>query len=313
MTEQLTLYQQAQAVHQDLMIQEQVAAQSLTQIAIDLKEIRDRRLYAELGYSDFAEYCENATKTGKRQAYNLISLVEQYKIDDLSRLAYLGSTKLIALKSLGKDEREELIESGKAEEMSVRELKEKIKTLTDKNEQLSFELSAVQNKISDSDRIALLEAELQSKQAEIEQIGKYKDGKIKSLQARLDDTGNAMRKTAQENSHLKQQINDLENRPIEVAVAEPSEEQIAKIRAEAEATAKAEYEAKLASEKEKVQSIALTAPKGNETAVIKHYFSEIQRQMNEVVELIGKNENKEKLKSAFSCLLVECRKIVSEI
>ena len=123
MTEQLTLYQQAQAVHQDLMIQEQVAAQSLTQIAIDLKEIRDRRLYAELGYSDFAEYCENATKTGKRQAYNLISLVEQYKIDDLSRLAYLGSTKLIALKSLGKDEREELIESGKAEEMSVRELK----------------------------------------------------------------------------------------------------------------------------------------------------------------------------------------------
>lgn len=50
MTEQLTLYQQAQAVHQNLMIQEQVAAQSLTQITIDLKEIRDRRLYAELGY-----------------------------------------------------------------------------------------------------------------------------------------------------------------------------------------------------------------------------------------------------------------------
>ena len=140
MTKQLTLYQQAQAVHQDLMIQEQVVAQSLTQIAIDLKEIRDRRLYAELGYSDFAEYCENATKTGKRQAYNLISLVEQYKIDDLSRLAYLGSTKLIALKSLGKEEREELIESGKAEELSVRELKEKIKELTDKNEQLRFEL-----------------------------------------------------------------------------------------------------------------------------------------------------------------------------
>lgn len=79
MTKQLTLYQQAQAVHQDLMIQEQVVAQSLTQIAIDLKEIRDRRLYAELGYSDFAEYCENATKTGKRQAYNLISLTWKNK------------------------------------------------------------------------------------------------------------------------------------------------------------------------------------------------------------------------------------------
>lgn len=63
MTKQLTLYQQAQAVHQDLMIQEQVVAQSLTQIAIDLKEIRDRRLYAELGYSDLP----NTAKTPQRR------------------------------------------------------------------------------------------------------------------------------------------------------------------------------------------------------------------------------------------------------
>lgn len=240
MTEQLTLYQQAQAVHQDLMIQEQVAAQSLTQIAIDLKEIRDRRLYAELGYSDFAEYCENATKTGKRQAYNLISLVEQYKIDDLSRLAYLGSTKLIALKSLGKEEREELIESGKAEELSVRELKEKIKELTDKNEQLRFEFTSV----TDSDKITQLETELKSKQVEMERVGRDKDSRINSLQARLDNTGNAMRRTAEENEKLKLQIAELEKRPVEVAVAEPSVEDIAKIRAEAEAAARAEYDKK---------------------------------------------------------------------
>lgn len=311
--EQLTSFQQAQSLHEDIMIQERIASQSLTQIALDLKTMRDNHLYRQLGYTDFEEYCDKATKTGKRQAYNLISLVEEYKIDRLNDLSYLGSTKLLELKKLAPEERDELINSGEAEEMSVRELKEKIKILTDKNEQLSFELSTVQDKISDTDRIAQLEAELQSKQAEIERIGKYKDGEIKSLQARLDDTGNAMRKTAQENSQLKQQINDLENRPIEVAVADPSEEQIAKIRAEAEAAAKAEYESKLSAEKEKVQSIAHTSPKGDETAVIKHYFSEIQRQMNEAVELIGKNENKEKLKSAFSRLLDECRKIVSEI
>ena len=99
-------------------------------------------------------------------------------IRDSSRLAYLGSTKLIALKSLGKEEREELIESGKAEELSVRELKEKIKELTDKNEQLRFEFTSV----TDSD--------------------KDKDSKINSLQAQLDDTGNAMRRTAEENEKL---------------------------------------------------------------------------------------------------------------
>lgn len=285
MTEQLTLYQQAQAVHQDLMIQEQVAAQSLTQIAIDLKEIRDRRLYAELGYSDFAEYCENATKTGKRQAYNLISLVEQYKIDDLSRLAYLGSTKLIALKSLGKDEREELIESGKAEEMSVRELKEKIKELTDKNEQLRFEFTSVT------------------------------DGRINSLQARLDNTGNAMRRTAEENKKLKLQIAELEKRPVEVAVAEPSAEDIAKIRAEVEAAARAEYDKKLADEKKKVQSIAHEEASGNSKEIFKIHLKNIQREFNEALELVSnasENERSSYIK-AFRSVLNACGDLIAKL
>lgn len=311
MTEQLTLYQQAQAVHQDLMIQEQVAAQSLTQIAIDLKEIRDRRLYAELGYSDFAEYCENATKTGKRQAYNLISLVEQYKIDDLSRLAYLGSTKLIALKSLGKEEREELIESGKAEELSVRELKEKIKELTDKNEQLRFEFTSV----TDSDKITQLETELKSKQVEMERVGRDKDSRINSLQARLDNTGNAMRRTAEENEKLKLQIAELEKRPVEVAVAEPSAEDIAKIRAEVEAAARAEYDKKLADEKKKVQSIAHEEASGNSKEIFKIHLKNIQREFNEALELVSnasENERSSYIKT-FRSVLNACGDLIAKL
>jgi hypothetical protein len=311
MTEQLTLYQQAQAVHQDLMIQEQVAAQSLTQIAIDLKEIRDRRLYAELGYSDFAEYCENATKTGKRQAYNLISLVEQYKIDDLSRLAYLGSTKLIALKSLGKEEREELIESGKAEELSVRELKEKIKELTDKNEQLRFEFTSV----TDSDKITQLETELKSKQVEMERVGRDKDSRINSLQARLDNTGNAMRRTAEENEKLKLQIAELEKRPVEVAVADPSAEDIAKIRAEVEAAARAEYDKKLADEKKKVQSIAHEEASGNSKEIFKIHLKNIQREFNEALELVSnasENERSSYIK-AFRSVLNACGDLIAKL
>lgn len=311
MTEQLTLYQQAQAVHQDLMIQEQVAAQSLTQIAIDLKEIRDRRLYAELGYSDFAEYCENATKTGKRQAYNLISLVEQYKIDDLSRLAYLGSTKLIALKSLGKEESEELIESGKAEELSVRELKEKIKELTDKNEQLRFEFTSV----TDSDKITQLETELKSKQVEMERVGRDKDSRINSLQARLDNTGNAMRRTAEENEKLKLQIAELEKRPVEVAVAEPSAEDIAKIRAEVEAAARAEYDKKLADEKKKVQSIAHEEASGNSKEIFKIHLKNIQREFNEALELVSnasENERSSYIK-AFRSVLNACGDLIAKL
>lgn len=304
--EQITVLQQAQSIHEDIMVQERIASQSLTQIALDLKTMRDKHLFRQLGYTDFEQYCDKATKTGKRQAYNLISLVEEYKINGLNDLSYLGSTKLLELKKLAPEERDELINSGEAEEMSVRELKEKIKTLTGKNEQLSFELSAVQDKISDSDRIAQLEAELQSKQAEIDKV-KEKSAATESILRKgfteqehkakiLEKIKDTMSFQVRE---LEDKIKSLESRPVDVAVAEPS--------------AKAEYEAKLAAEKKKVQSIAQTASKGDDTAVIKHYFSEIQRQMNEAVVLIGKNENREKLKAAFSRLLDECGKIISEI
>ena len=220
---------------------------------------------------------------------------------------------------MNKEEREELIESGKAEEMSVRELKEKIKELTDKNEQLRFECTSV----TDSDKITQLETELKSKQAEIERVGKDKDSKINSLQARLDDTGNAMRRTAEENEKLKLQIAELEKRPVEVAVAEPSVEDIAKIRAEAEAAARAEaeaaaraeYDKKLADEKKKVQSIAHEEASGNSKEIFKIHLKNIQREFNEALELVSnasENERSSYIK-AFRSALNACGALIAKL
>ncbi len=282
----LTIVAEAQQLHQDIMIQEQVAAQSLTQIACDLKQMRDRHLYTHLGYNDFEEYCEKATKTGKRQAYNLISLVETYKLDGLERLKNLGSTKLLVLKNLSPADREELIPE--AEELSVRELKERIKELTDKNEQLSFELS-----------------ELADKPAEKTAPSKYTDAEWDALrhtaeqrEKRIEQLEDEALERAEEYKHKKDALDDrianLERelaaerkKPVEVAIAEPSAEDIAKIRAEAEAKAKAEYDKRLKAEMEKVQSIAQPKAAPSEAKeLLKYRFQNVQTAFNEAMDTV---------------------------
>ena len=286
----LTIVAEAQQLHQDIMIQEQVAAQSLTQIACDLKQMRDRHLYTHLGYKDFEEYCEKATKTGKRQAYNLISLVETYKLDGLERLKNLGSTKLLVLKNLSPADREELIPE--AEELSVRELKERIKVLTDKNEQLTFDLQGVQQE--SHDEVSELKAEIEElksgKRREIENAAYYKEMADKLTAGRYD-VEKQLAALEEQNKKLIAENKALSKKPVEVAVAEPSAEDIAKIKVEAvkeaEAKAKAEYDKRLKSEIEKVQSIAQPKAAPSEAKeLLKYRFQNIQTAFNEAMDTV---------------------------
>ena len=118
-----------------------------------------------------------------------------------------------------------------------------------------------------------------------------------------------MRRTAEENEKLKLQIAELEKRPVEVAVAEPSVEDIAKIRAEAEAAARAEYDKKLADEKKKVQSIA------NGKEIFKIHLKNIQREFNEALELVSnasENERSSYIK-AFRAALNACGDLIAKL
>ena len=122
-------------------------------------------------------------------------------------------------------------------------------------------------------------------------------------------------KTAEENEKLKLQIAELEKRPVEVAVAEPSAEDIAKIRSEAEAAARAEYDKKLADEKKKVQSIAHEEASGNSKEIFKIHLKNIQREFNEALELVGtatENERSSYIK-AFRAALNACWDLIAKL
>lgn len=125
----------------------QIAAESLVAVGRDLKAMRDEKLYSELGYESFEDYCNVKAHISLRGAYNFIKAYETYG-DQLADIQYLGITKLVAMTALEPEERLELIESGTAEGLSTRELEKKIEEMQKKCDQLTLELEAAENKES---------------------------------------------------------------------------------------------------------------------------------------------------------------------
>lgn len=66
----------------------QLAQQSLYDMCMGFKEMRDSRLYKELGYSDFGEYCEQETQINRQSVYKYIKVAENLP----SGICLLGET-----------------------------------------------------------------------------------------------------------------------------------------------------------------------------------------------------------------------------
>lgn len=62
-------YIKAENLHYKIMRAAQHAQQSLYEMCAGFKEMRNSKLYKELGYSDFEDYCENEVGVTRRQVY----------------------------------------------------------------------------------------------------------------------------------------------------------------------------------------------------------------------------------------------------
>ncbi|MBQ1616846.1 MAG: hypothetical protein II086_06275, partial [Ruminococcus sp.] len=58
----------AQELHQKILIHAQLVAQNLWEMCSSLKEMRDSKLYYQLGYMHFDDYCQNELGIKRRQA-----------------------------------------------------------------------------------------------------------------------------------------------------------------------------------------------------------------------------------------------------
>ena len=62
----------------------QVAQQSLYEMCKGFKEMRDSKLYKELGYNTFEDYCEKKTQINRQNVYKYIKIVESLPAEFVS-------------------------------------------------------------------------------------------------------------------------------------------------------------------------------------------------------------------------------------
>ena len=119
-------YTEAYNLNVRICVNAQMAQQNLYEVCKGLKEMRDNKLYKELGYSSFEDYCESEVGVSRFMAYKYVSVAEMKNVESIQQI---GVTKLALLAKLDEPQREEIQQNTDLESVSVRELKEKIKEL----------------------------------------------------------------------------------------------------------------------------------------------------------------------------------------
>lgn len=163
-------YTEAFNLNARICISAQMAQQNLYEVCKGLKEMRDGKLYKELGYRNFEDYTEKEVGIKRHMAQKYIAIAN---IENGESIHHLGVTKLALLAKLDEPQREEIQQNTDLESVSVRELKNQIK-------------------------------ELESARTETE--------------SELTESKRRNKNLVQKNIELVEQVKELENRPVEVAV-----------------------------------------------------------------------------------------------
>lgn len=188
---------QAEAVklHQNIMLNAELAANSMVAMCRDLKIMRDRRLYEELGCAEFSEYTENLVGIKARQAYTYISTYEKLGDTVLQSNATLGITKLSLIAQMNAEDRAEMLESGQADDMTVAELKKLVEENKNQGEQISIlnaEIEELKKKESEGADGSELESEIEDLKKQLDEkhalVEKLENDLEESKKAEVPDT-----------------------------------------------------------------------------------------------------------------------------
>lgn len=178
----------------------QIAQESLYEVCKGLKEMRDNKLYKELNYSNFEEYCEKEVGLKRHMAYKYADIAE---IENVESIQHLGVTKLSLLAKLDETEREQIQQNTDLNQVSVKELKSQITRLKDESTQTKKELEKVSQERDEKEQARVYLAEAYRKLfAQVEELKKKPpetvtvedttrieelENQIQELKAKLDE------------------------------------------------------------------------------------------------------------------------------
>lgn len=217
-------YQQAVSLHRAIMANAQTAADAMIEFCKSLKEMRDSKLYEQLGYDSFEDYTVQAVGLKQRQAYNYISTYEKLGQSFLQSNATLGIVKLELLAHVPAIDRQDVTEENDLDGMSVPEVRELVAKYNQVQEQLS--LISTQKSDTEDENEKLLEEIRELKN----QLAALPPEDAESGEDGPDEADKAFDQYMDERNRLLARIKELEDSLDEPV--EASEEAVEKIRAE---------------------------------------------------------------------------------
>lgn len=208
-------YSRAIALTRSIIANGQAAQQSLWEMCKGLAEMRDDKLYKEIGYGTFEDYCEQEIGITRRQGqkYAAIAALDGKSTSDFERI---GVEKLYLLAKIDDEQREQITDSVDVESTTVKQLKAQIEALNNAKDYLQ------QNNHTLSQ--AAYDARKEAENSALER--KRSDDLYKKSHDDLIEAQNEVHR-------LEQRIKELEARPVDVAVQENTAE-LEKLRAEYE-------------------------------------------------------------------------------
>lgn len=141
----------------------QAAQVSLYEVCKGLKEMRDGKLYKELGYSNFEQYCETEVGIKRIQAHKYISVIEKLGSNFVSPgKQNLGIKKLYLLSTLSESDRTELTERVDLEGATARQLEAEIDQLKREKQSVSDTADQLRKQcMSQQEQVRQLEEQVQ--------------------------------------------------------------------------------------------------------------------------------------------------------
>lgn len=183
-------------LNEEIILKAQLVDEHLYDMCIMLKQMRDEKLYKELGYDTFEDYCKNGVGFSRMHIHRLISISENVK--NVTSMLHLGTTKLALLSSLSESQQEEIQQTVNLEETSVRELKAEIDRLKAANKKAESSLKSLQTELDNE---------------------KKSNEEMLSLRFDKERAEMQLKRTKEELEAANDKITALENKPAEIEIA----------------------------------------------------------------------------------------------
>ena len=81
-------YEKALSLDKKIKANAQIAQESLYEVCKGLKEMRDGKLYKELGYQNFEDYSENEVGITRMQSHRFVKIAESFTEENVTSMLH---------------------------------------------------------------------------------------------------------------------------------------------------------------------------------------------------------------------------------